>query len=102
MLQVIANAGLTIDHLQAVRREQGRTTLGNNAGNGRGGGPSLYARIDELPIARFVGKSDRVFDRHRGGKIKTVSTMTINSQQVLRGHLHARCREGVHGDPEGP
>ncbi len=84
VLQVIADAGLTIDHLQSAHREQGRTlweiTLEMDAEADR----SLYARIDELPIARFVGKSDRVFDRHRGGKIRTVAAIPINTQQVLR------------------
>src|SRR5256884_2515539 len=45
---------------------------------------SLYERIGELPIARFVGKSDRVFNRHRGGKIRTVASAPINTQQMLR------------------
>jgi malate dehydrogenase (oxaloacetate-decarboxylating) len=45
---------------------------------------SLYERIDQLPNARFVGKSDRVFNRHRGGKIKTVASLPINTLQVLR------------------
>ncbi len=84
VLQVIAEAGLTIDHLQAKRREQGRTlwevTLEMDEETDR----SLYARIDALPIARFIGKSDRVFDRHRGGKIRTVSAIAITTQQILR------------------
>ncbi len=84
VLQVIAEAGLTIDHLQARRREQGRTlweiTLEMDEETDR----SLYGRIDALPIARFVGKSDRVFDRHRGGKIRTVSAIGITTQQILR------------------
>jgi malate dehydrogenase (oxaloacetate-decarboxylating) len=84
VLQVIADAGLTIDHLQALHREQGRTlweiTLEMDEETDR----SLYARIDALPIARFVGKSDRVFDRHRGGKIRTVPALPINTQQILR------------------
>lgn len=84
VLQVIADAGLTIDHLQALHREQGRTlweiTLEMDEETDR----SLYARIDALPVARFVGKSDRVFDRHRGGKIRTVPAMPINTQQILR------------------
>lgn len=84
VLQVIADAGLTIDHLQARRREQGRTlweiTLEMDEETDR----SLYARIDALPVARFVGKSDRVFDRHRGGKIRTESAIAITTQQVLR------------------
>jgi len=84
VLQVIADAGLTIDHLQALHREQGRTlweiTLEMDEETDR----SLYARIDALPVARFVGKSDRVFDRHRGGKIRTVPALPINTQQILR------------------
>ncbi len=84
VLQVIAEAGLTIDHLQALRREQGRTLWEITLEMDEEADRSLYARIDALPIARFVGKSDRVFDRHRGGKIRTVSALPINSQQVLR------------------
>ncbi len=84
VLQVIADAGLTIDHLQAIRREQGRTQWEITLEMDEEADRSLYARIDALPIARFIGKSDRVFDRHRGGKIRTMSTITINSQQVLR------------------
>jgi malate dehydrogenase (oxaloacetate-decarboxylating) len=84
VLQVIAEAGLIIDHLNAVRREQGRTlweiTLEMDEETDR----SLYGRIDALPTARFVGKSDRVFDRHRGGKIRFFSSIPINTQQVLR------------------
>src|SRR5690348_6365899 len=45
---------------------------------------SLYDRIGQLPTARFVGKSDRVFNRHRGGKIRTVASLQINTLQVLR------------------
>ncbi len=84
VLQVIADAGLTIDHLQAIRREQGRTLWEITLEMDEEADRSLYARIDNLPIARFVGKSDRVFDRHRGGKIRTVSSKPINTQQVLR------------------
>ncbi len=84
VLQVIADAGLTIDHLQALRREQGRTLWEITLEMDEEADRSLYARIDELPVARFVGKSDRVFDRHRGGKIRTASAIPITTQQVLR------------------
>jgi malate dehydrogenase (oxaloacetate-decarboxylating) len=84
VLQVIAEAGLTIEHLIAVRRDQGRTlweiTLEMDEETDR----SLYERIDRLPTARFIGKSDRVFNRHRGGKIHTVASLPINTLQVLR------------------
>jgi malate dehydrogenase (oxaloacetate-decarboxylating) len=84
VLQVIADAGLTIDHLQALRREQGRTLWEITLEMDEEADRSLYGRIDALPIARFVGKSDRVFDRHRGGKIRTESAIPITTQQVLR------------------
>ncbi len=84
VLQVIGEAGLTIEHLNSLRREQGRTlweiTLELDEEHDR----SLYTRIDELPTARFVGKSDRVFNRHKGGKIRLASSLPINTQQVLR------------------
>jgi malate dehydrogenase (oxaloacetate-decarboxylating) len=84
VLQVIAQHGLIIEHLQALKREQGKTlwelTLEMDETTDR----SLYAKIDALPAAHFVGKSDRVFNRHRGGKIRTVATLPISSQQVLR------------------
>jgi malate dehydrogenase (oxaloacetate-decarboxylating) len=84
VLQVIADAGLTIDHLQALRREQGRTQWEITLEMDEEADRSLYGRIDALPVARFVGKSDRVFDRHRGGKIRTESAIPITTQQVLR------------------
>jgi malate dehydrogenase (oxaloacetate-decarboxylating) len=81
---VIADAGLAIDHLQALRREQGWTLWEITLEMDEEADRSLYARIDALPVARFVGKSDRVFDRHRGGKIRTESAIPITTQQVLR------------------
>jgi malate dehydrogenase (oxaloacetate-decarboxylating) len=84
VLQVIADAGLTIEHLTALRREQGRTLWEITLEMDEEADRSLYDRITALPTARFVGKSDRVFNRHRGGKIKTVASLPINTLQVLR------------------
>jgi malate dehydrogenase (oxaloacetate-decarboxylating) len=84
VLQVIADAGLAIEHLTALRRDQGRTLWEITLEMDEEADRSLYDRIGQLPTARFVGKSDRVFNRHRGGKIRTVSTLPINTRQVLR------------------
>jgi malate dehydrogenase (oxaloacetate-decarboxylating) len=84
VLQVIAEAGLAIEHLVALRRDQGRTLWEITLEMDEEADRSLYERIDQLPTARFVGKSDRVFNRHRGGKIKTVASLPINTLQVLR------------------
>lgn len=84
VLMVIAEAGLIIEHLTAVRRSQGRTVWEITLEIDEAASRDLYDRIDQLPIARFLGKSDRVFNRHRGGKIKTVASLPINTLQVLR------------------
>ena len=84
VLLVIADAGLAIEHLTALRRDQGRTVWEITLEMDEEADRSLYDRIDQLPNARFVGKSDRVFNRHRGGKIKTVASLPINTLQVLR------------------
>src|SRR6201992_1274470 len=84
VLQVIAEAGLTIEHLPALRRDQGRTLWEITLEMDEEADRSLYDRIGQLPTARFVGKSDRVFNRHRGGKIRTVASIPINTLQVLR------------------
>jgi malate dehydrogenase (oxaloacetate-decarboxylating) len=84
VLQVIAEAGLTIEHLVAIRRDQGRTQWEITLEMDEEADRSLYERIDRLPMARFIGKSDRVFNRHRGGKIRTIASLPINTLQVLR------------------
>ena len=84
VLQVIADAGLVIEHISAVRREQGRTLWEITLEMDEQADQSLYARIDALPNAQFVGKSDRVFNRHRGGKIQMTARLPINTLQVLR------------------
>jgi malate dehydrogenase (oxaloacetate-decarboxylating) len=84
VLQVIGDAGLAIEHLTALRRDQGRTLWEITLEMDEEADRSLYERIGALPNARFVGKSDRVFNRHRGGKIHTVASLPINTRQVLR------------------
>jgi len=82
VLQVIADAGLTIEHLSALRRDSGRTLWEITVEMDEEADRSIYDRIGQ--VARFVGKSDRVFNRHRGGKIRVGSTQPINTSQTLR------------------
>ena len=67
VLQVIGEAGIVVENLNAVRRHQDRTvwelTLEMDEGADRG----LYDKINALDNAKIIGKSDRVFDRHKGG-----------------------------------
>ena len=103
ILQVIADDGLVVEHLQSLRREQGKTvweiTLEMDEETDR----SLFQKIDALPNARFLGKSDRVFDRHLGGKIETRSRVRISSLQILRDIYTpgvARVCLAIQDDPE--
>ncbi len=103
ILQVIGDAGLIVEHIQSLSRDQNKTvweiTLEMDEDTDRG----LYDRIDALDNARFLGKSDRVFNRHKGGKIKTVSRAPINSVQTLRDIYTpgvARVCLAIQADPE--
>jgi len=84
ILQVIGDAGLVVEHLNSVRRDQGKTVWEITLEMDEEADRSLIARIDALPNARVLGRSDRVFNRHEGGKIRMVSTTPISSLQVLR------------------
>ncbi|MGD1976676.1 MAG: NADP-dependent malic enzyme, partial [Gammaproteobacteria bacterium] len=81
ILSVLGDAGLVVEHLAAVRREQGRTVWEITVDMDEEADWVVFDRVDALPNARVLGKSDRVFNRHRGGKIRTVSSQEIASQQ---------------------
>jgi malate dehydrogenase (oxaloacetate-decarboxylating) len=103
VLQVIAEAGLIIQHLSALKREQGKTLWEITLEMDEATNHNLYAAIDALPAARFVGKSDRVFNRHRGGKIRMSASLPINTLQVLRDVYTpgvARVCLAIEADPE--
>jgi malate dehydrogenase (oxaloacetate-decarboxylating) len=84
VLNVIAEAGLVLEHVTTVRREQGRTLWEITLEIEEGAQEDLLRRLNSLPAARFVGWSDRVFDRHRGGKIEMRSRIVISTEQILR------------------
>jgi malate dehydrogenase (oxaloacetate-decarboxylating) len=84
VLNIIAEAGLVLEHVSTIRRDQDRTLWELTVEMDESVHAALLARLDALPTARFVGWSDRVFDRHRGGKIEMRSRVAISSQQILR------------------
>ncbi|MFU8820673.1 MAG: NAD(P)-dependent malic enzyme [Gammaproteobacteria bacterium] len=84
ILAVIGEQGLVVEHLASLRRDQDKTTWEVTLEMDPAAGVRLEERINALPNARVVGRSDRVFNRHRGGKIRTVSTLDIGSLQILR------------------
>lgn len=84
VLRVVGEAGLLVENLSAVRRDQHRTIWELTLEFDEEVDQGLIDRIDALPSARVRGKSDRVFDRHRGGKIEMVAKRPIPSVQWLR------------------
>lgn len=84
VLKVIGEAGLTLEHVNRVRRDQDRTVWEITVEVDEGGLEALTGRLNALTNARFVGSSDRVFERHRGGKIEMHSRVPLSSHQILR------------------
>lgn len=84
ILAVIGEEGLVVEHLASLRRDQDKTTWEITLEMDPAAGERLEQRINALPNARVLGRSDRVFNRHRGGKIRTVSALDIASLQILR------------------
>lgn len=84
LLDVIGQHGLTVEHLAAVERREDITVWEITLEFDETVDPRLFADINALPSAKVLGRSDRVFQRHEGGKIRTVSTASIDSIQQLR------------------
>ncbi len=84
ILITIGECGIVIDHITLVRRTQDKSVWEITVEMDEAAGEQLYARLAELPYARLLGRSDRVFDRHRGGKIETISKVALDSIQQLR------------------
>jgi malate dehydrogenase (oxaloacetate-decarboxylating) len=104
VLGVLGSLDVTVEGLNAVRRLAKNTiweitieyddTLNID---------DLIEEINQLPETKMVGKSDRVFNRHKGGKIQTVSRIAINSLEILRDVYTpgvARVCEAIKENPE--
>ncbi|MCP1728045.1 malate dehydrogenase (oxaloacetate-decarboxylating) [Natronospira proteinivora] len=84
ILQVIGDCGLVVEHLNAIRRDQDKTVWEITLEMDEDVHYGLYEKLEALPNARLLGKSDRVFNRHRGGKIRMHSRLPIATLQELR------------------
>jgi malate dehydrogenase (oxaloacetate-decarboxylating) len=84
VLQVVGSKGLIIEGLQAVERTQQKTIWEITLEFDESVNDDLLEAINALPIAHVLGRSDRVMNRHIGGKIHTVGKSLIGSWQALR------------------
>lgn len=84
ILRVIGDHGLVVQHLDAVERFGDKTHWEITLEFDEEVDTDVLAAIDGLPNARILGRSDRVFDRHRGGKIRMIPRVEVRSNQQLR------------------
>src|SRR5882672_794985 len=83
-LNVLAAHQIALEHLHALQRESGWTRWEITIEVLPETLEKAITALAALPDVRYVGKSDRVFQRHLGGKIVVRPAMAINSQQILR------------------
>ncbi|MDE2461961.1 MAG: NAD-dependent malic enzyme, partial [Gammaproteobacteria bacterium] len=84
ILTAIGECGVIVDHITLVRRSQDQSVWEITVEMDEAASKQLYARLADLPYGKLLGRSDRVFNRHRGGKIETVSKVPLDSIQQLR------------------
>lgn len=102
ILAAIGEAGGLVDHLNMVRREQGKTVWEITVEGDETIHRAVESKINALTNARLMGRSDRVFTRHEGGKIRMISRLPLVSQQELRDIYTpgvARVCMAIHKDP---
>ena len=85
VLGVVGEFGATVEGLNAVRRLDKDTiwevTVEYDDSLSI---ETLFEQINTLPDTFITGKSDRVFNRHKKGKIETVSKLNIDTLEILR------------------
>ncbi|MCB9733385.1 MAG: NADP-dependent malic enzyme [Deltaproteobacteria bacterium] len=104
VLDVIAAAGLVVEGLHAVTRDHLWTTWEITLETDESERVDrVLAQLAELPNAAVLGRSDRVFVEHRGGKIEIRSRQPIKTVERLRDVYTpgvARVCLAIQADPE--
>lgn len=84
VLETVSELGITVEGLNAISRTQDKTTWELSFDVEQGQEQIVEDQIRSSGTASVLGHSDRVFDRHRGGKIKMVSTVHFEDLKILR------------------
>lgn len=85
VLGVIGSQGITVEGVNAVKRLERDTVWEITVEyDDQQNIQDLIDEINKLPDTKIVGKSDRVFNRHKGGKIKTTHKVPIETLDILR------------------
>jgi len=83
VLSAVADMDITVGGLNAISRTQDLTTWGLAVEMDPGQDAELRQRINALDVSRVIGISDKVFDRHRGGKIAVKPTVGVEDLKAL-------------------
>ena len=84
VLARVGEAGLTVEGLNTLHRTQDKTTWELTVELDDQDQVDLCTRVNALSNASVIGISDRVFDLHDGGKIRTLSRIGFEDLQVLK------------------
>jgi len=84
VLAAVGDLGITIEGLDALSRTQDKTIWELSLNLDEGQEKSVEEAINATTVAKVLGKSDRVFDRHKGGKIDMRSTIQFADLKTLR------------------
>jgi malate dehydrogenase (oxaloacetate-decarboxylating) len=84
LFEYFAKQGLNVAGMQTISKCQKRTLWELTLEIEEERIDDILSKIEELSYVNIVGKSDRVFSRHIGGKIETISKAPIESQEELR------------------
>lgn len=84
VLQAVGQLGITVEGLDTISRTQDKTTWELSFDIEPGQEQAVEDQIRASGTARVIGQSDRVFDRHRGGKIDVRSTIQFDDLKTLR------------------
>ncbi len=84
VLTIVADANIVIEGLACIRRTEEKSTWELTVDITEEEAVSLPKKINTLPNATILGTSDRVFKRHRGGKISVVSQSKLENLEQLR------------------
>jgi len=84
VLAIVGEAGIAVQALQSLGRKQNMTRWELTIEVDENLIDPLCLEIDKLPIVTVIGKSDRIFRQHQGGKIEVKSRSSIDNLQTLR------------------
>ncbi len=84
LMDIFAGHNVGVEGLQTISKCQKKTLWELTVEIEEDSLDTIFEGLEKDPRIKVMGRSDRVFTRHRGGKIQVVSKVPIESQEELR------------------